>query len=340
MTPARADSRSSAPTQARVSVAMCTFNGAAFVREQMESILAQTVLPTQIVVSDDGSTDATLNEVRRILAPARITPLGITVNILTRKKPLGVTGNFEAAMAACTEEFIALSDQDDVWQSNRLEALLSAFDEPDVLLVHSDARLVDEAGRPQPHTLMSSLGASRRELRHEQGERAFSVLLRRNLVTGATAMVRASHMREVRPFPSAWVHDYWLAITASLSGRIRFVPETLIDYRQHSNNQIGVARLTPGRAVTLLGDSRRARHVDRVERIAALAERLADGSIPSRPEQRELVAEKLVHEERRRDLPDARMRRGVAVAGELIRGRYHRLSRGLIDVVRDLFSPA
>jgi hypothetical protein len=262
------------------------------------------------------------------------------VDILTRKKPLGVTGNFEAAMAACTGEFIALSDQDDVWRSNRLEVLLAAFDEPDVLLVHSDARLVDEAGRPQPHTLMRSLGASRRELRHEQGPSAFSVLLRRNLVTGATAMVRSSHLREVRPFPSAWVHDYWLAITASLRGRIRFVPETLIDYRQHSNNQIGVAVLTPGRAVHLLGQSRRSRHADRVERIAALGARIADGSIPSRPDQRRLVADKLIHEERRRDLPDARLRRLSVVAGELIRGRYHRLSRGVIDVVRDLFSPA
>jgi hypothetical protein len=170
--------------------------------------------------------------------------------------------------------------------------------------------------------------------------RAFSVLLRRNLVTGATAMVRSSHMWRVRPFPSVWVHDYWLAITASLCGRIRFVPEALVDYRQHSNNQIGVARLTPGRAVTLLANSRRSRHVDRVERIAALAARIADGSIPSRSDQGRLVAEKLIHEERRRDLPDARIRRGGVVAGELIRGRYHRLSRGVIDVVRDLFSPA
>jgi glycosyltransferase involved in cell wall biosynthesis len=340
VTPARANPIGSVPQPGSVSVALCTYNGAAFVREQLESILAQTFLPTQIVVSDDGSTDATLDEVRRVLSPARIRKLGITVEILTRKKPLGVTGNFETAMAACVGEFIALSDQDDVWQSNRLEALLVAFDEPDVLLVHSDARLIDQDGRAQRQTLMRTLGASRRELRDEQGERAFTVLLKRNLVTGATAMVRSSHVRHVRPFPSAWVHDYWLAITASLFGHIRFVPELLIDYRQHSNNQIGVARLTPGRAVTLLGASRRSRHVDRVERIAALAARLSDGSIPARPDQRRLVAEKLIHEERRRDLPDARVRRWGVVAGELIRGRYHRLSRGVIDVVRDLFSPA
>jgi glycosyltransferase involved in cell wall biosynthesis len=118
---------------------MCTYNGAAFVREQLESILAQTVLPAQIVVSDDGSSDATLDEVRRVLTPARIRDTGITVDILTRKKPLGVTGNFEAAMAACTGEFIALSDQDDVWRSNRLEVLLAAFDEPDVLLVRGSS---------------------------------------------------------------------------------------------------------------------------------------------------------------------------------------------------------
>ena len=340
MTPARANPIGLAPQPGSVSVALCTYNGADFVSEQLESILAQTLLPTQIVVSDDGSTDTTLDEVRRVLTPARIRRLGITVDILTRKKPLGVTGNFETAMAACVGEFIALSDQDDVWHHNRLEVLRGAFDEPDVVLVHSDARLIDEDGKPLNQTLMRSLGASRRELREEQGPRAFVTLLRRNLVTGATAMVRASHVREVRPFPSVWVHDYWLAITASLRGRIRFVPQQLIDYRQHSHNQIGVARLTPGRAVTLLGRSRRSRHVDRVERIAALADRIADGSISCRPDQRRLVVEKLAHEELRRDLPDARVRRGGVVVRELIRGRYHRLSRGVIDVVRDLFSPA
>lgn len=325
-------------TNPDISVALCTFNGEKFLEEQLESIMRQSVLPREIVISDDGSTDGTRALVDRVLTPQRLAEHGIRLTVLTRKKPLGVTKNFEAALAACSAEFVSLCDQDDVWHTNRLERLVSAFESPDVMLVHSDARMIDANGRPMRHSLLESLSARRRELRREQGAEGFTVLVRRNLVTGATAMVRRSLVSAAQPFPESWVHDHWLAIVAALTGRLVLVPEKLIDYRQHGANQIGAVKLSAAGAVEILGQSRRLRHEARVERIAELNRRLLEGDVPSSEDQRDFVTAKLTHEKVRLAMPNSRIARWGTVLRELVTGRYHRLSRGFIDVVRDALS--
>lgn len=321
-----------------VSVALCTYNGEKFIEEQLESILSQSILPTHIVVSDDGSTDGSVQLIRRVLAPARMKKLGITVNVMTRTSPLGVTANFESALNSSPGDLIALCDQDDVWHENHIETLMAAFDAPEVMLAHGDARLVNSEGAPRAHTLMQTLRVGRAELRDEQGPEGFVTLVRRNLVTGATAMVRRELVQAARPFPREWIHDHWLALVASLTGRVHFLPELTVDYRQHGANEIGVTRLTAGTAVDLLGQSRRTRQLDRVRRLEVLAERLDAGGLPCSASQRRFVADKLEHERRRLNFAATRWRRLPGVSRELFSGRYHRLSRGFIDVVRDALS--
>jgi glycosyltransferase involved in cell wall biosynthesis len=321
-----------------ISVALCTFNGEKFIVEQLESILRQTLRPRELVISDDGSTDRTLEVVRRVLTPELLAETGISLKLLQRKEPLGVTRNFEAALTACSGEFVSLCDQDDVWRPDRLERLRAEFSSDDVLLVHSDARMVDSAGRPLGHSLFSALGAGRRELAREQGPTAFEVLVRRNLVTGATAMVRRQLLVAARPFPASWVHDHWLAVVASLAGRIVVDQGLLIDYRQHGANQIGATKLNGSVALDLLAQSRRRRHEERVERISELNHRLIAGELSATAAQRAFVAGKLRHELIRRGMPRGRIARWPSVARELVTGRYHRFSRGVIDVVRDALS--
>ncbi len=319
-------------------MALCTYNGEKFLGQQLESILVQSLLPQEIVVSDDGSTDGTLEVVRGVLTPEVLAETGISLTILTRQKPLGVTRNFESALAACSGAFISLCDQDDVWRPDRLARLRAGFSSDDVLLVHSDARMVDSEGLPLGDTLFASLGARRRELNREQGPTAFEVLVRRNLVTGATAMVRRQLVVAARPFPASWVHDHWLAVVASLGGRIVVDRGQLIDYRQHGANQIGATKLTASVAVDLLAQSRRGRHEDRVERIEELNRRLIAGELSATDAQRAFVAGKLRHELIRLGMPLGRIARWPSVARELVTGRYHRFSRGIIDVVRDALS--
>src|ERR687885_1327551 len=99
----------------KVSVAMCTYNGAAFLREQLQSLAAQARTPDELVVCDDASADATVRVVREFAAAAPF-PVRLTVN----ERNLGSTKNFERAISLCAGDLVALSDQDDLWLPAKL----------------------------------------------------------------------------------------------------------------------------------------------------------------------------------------------------------------------------
>ena len=176
---------------AEVSVAMCTHNGAAYVGDHWET---------------DGE------------AP--------TLRILRNQTALGVTRNFEQALAACTGEFIALCDQDDRWHDDRIERAVHRFVvQPELLLLHADAELIDERGASLGASLSQGLEISKVERIELTSGNGFRALLRRNLVTGATAMVRRELIAVAAPFPEPWVHDEWLAMVASATGQLDYLPE-------------------------------------------------------------------------------------------------------------------
>ncbi|MEQ1736893.1 MAG: glycosyltransferase family 2 protein, partial [Rhodoglobus sp.] len=232
-----------------VSVALCTFNGERFLAEQLRSILEQTRPAVQLVIADDGSTDGTLAVADATIAEYRASHPDRTpaVVVLTGDKPLGVAANFERALRACTGDLIALSDQDDVWEPERLERMVAALDAiPDAGLLHSDARLIDGSGSDLGTTLFAALGITDAERRAIDEGRGYDALLRRNLATGATTMVRASVRDRALPVPDGWIHDEWLAIVAAVTGRTAILGETLTRYRQHGTNQIGARKPTLG----------------------------------------------------------------------------------------------
>ena len=206
----------------RVSVALCTHQGERWIEEQLRSILAQTVPVAEIVVGDDASTDRTPDIVRALAAET-----DVPIRIRHHAVALGVAGNFADAIAATTGDVVALSDQDDVWHPDRLERLLPHLD--GVALVHSDARLVDADGAPLGATLADSLEMSAWERAAMADGRAVQALLRRNLVTGATAIVRRDAAMAALPIPAGWIHDEWLAMCAALGGGVRFVGSSFGD---------------------------------------------------------------------------------------------------------------
>lgn len=327
-------------TEPRVSVALCTFNGERFVREQLESILRQSPPPAQLVVSDDGSTDGTLEIVREVAA----TPLAeaVEVVVLTGERPLGVTANFQRAVSAANGELVALSDQDDVWHEGRLQriaGLLTSGDAP--LLVHTDADLVDSAGTHLGRTLFESLEITPDELHTEQAGRAFDAFIRRNLATGATVVFRRDLLEAALPFGSGWVHDEWLAMIAAAVGRVDVLPEPTIDYRQHDANQIGVAAPTLSRKIRRVLEPRGDRNDVLAARFALLAERLEALGDRVPPASLEAAREKARFEAERAALPHNRLRRLIPVLRLSAGRRYARFaSRGRADIVRDLLQPA
>lgn len=318
-----------------VSVAMCTRNGEAFVRAQLTSILTQTVAVDEIVVSDDASSDATLVTVGEVLAEAA----GVVGRVLRNASPIGVAANFAQAIGATTGDIVVLSDQDDVWVPGRVERLLAEFAaRPGLQMVHSDARLVDGSGSTLGETLFQALGVSAVSLAAIHEGRAFEMLLRRNLVTGATSAFRRELAAIALPVPEGWIHDEWLAIVAAARNGLDVVEATLIDYRQHGGNEIGAASLGLKKTLGRLAENGAARNGRLVARARSLDTWMA-AQADADPHRIAAANRKLGHELRRSALPVARVRRLGPVLAGLRDGSYREFGRGVADAVRDLVQP-
>ncbi|MGN6502874.1 MAG: glycosyltransferase family 2 protein [Pseudolysinimonas sp.] len=317
-----------------ISVVLCTHNGARFVGEQVESILRQVPAPGELVLGDDASTDDTVAIVERLAAEH-----GVALVLRRHETALGVRDNFADALAHASGDLIALSDQDDIWHDGKLAQLEAAFAaDPQLLLAHTDARLVDAGGDPTGLTLLQALEATPTERAGLEHGDAFATLLRRNLVTGATVMIRRRLLDAAVPFARDWVHDEWLAAIAAATGTLRLLPEPLIDYRQHGGNQIGARRPSMRDRWRKLREPREPRAswlVARDEQLAAALERLGD-AVPT--ERLAAVRARLAHDRRRRALPGPNLARLPGILRH--RADYARYSRGAIDVLRDLVQPA
>lgn len=326
-----------------VSVALCSHNGAEFIEEQLLSILNQSHPPDEIVISDDASTDDTVGRALAILNTQNLGGGGPAVDftIVRNSEALGVSANFQQAVSACKGDLVVLCDQDDRWARNRVALGVGMFaSRPDLLLLHSDARLVDERGDELPVTLFEALEISPATISEIHDGRAFDVLMRRNVVTGATTMFRRRLVDSSLPFAAGWVHDEWLAIMASIFGEVDVSADKPIDYRQHGANQIGVSKLNLAGKFRRLMEPGAARNRRLLERAHALVDRLEalpDNAVDQ--SYRESARQKLEHEIRRSRLPRCRFFRPIPVFKELATGRYTRFGHGLADAVRDLIQP-
>ena len=221
-----------------VSIAMCTFNAAAYLAEQLESIAAQSRPADELVVCDDGSTDATRAIVQQFAASH---PLRVRLEANDRN--LGPAANFTKAVGLCRGDLIVLADQDDVWMPHKIERLQAALaDHPGAGFAFSDATVVDRDRRPLGYGLWEAIRFSRRDQRRMNAGQAADVLLRRNVVTGATMAFRSSLREMLLPVAAGWVHDGWFALLIAAAADCVAIPEPLVEYRQHAGQQIGAKR--------------------------------------------------------------------------------------------------
>ena len=316
-----------------ISVALCTHNGERFVAEQVQSILSQSRVPREIVLSDDASTDDTVAIVRAEISEfnaGRAQPIQLIVR--ENSSALGVTKNFEQAIRLCTSDLVALSDQDDVWVPQKLSRMADEFDSRDELtLLHANLKLVDAQLQPLGVDMFSAYRVSPWEFESIHSGRAIDVFVRRNLVTGASAMFRRSLLDVAEPLPSAWVHDEWLGIVASVSGRVDVLEEPLVLYRQHGSNEIGATKMNLRHYVGRMVFPR----TDRNERLLTRARQMAEHPVfAGRPPMREIALDKLAHETARSSFPESRLRRLDPVMRERRTGRYQKFGLGLQDIAR------
>ena len=327
-----------------VSVAMATHNGAAYIAEQIASILAQSRPVDEIVVSDDASSDDTVGIITQMFAELATRPATASTRpalvVLRNDRPLGVTANFEQALSRCCGALIALSDQDDVWHPDRITRQLARFEaEPGLLALATNARSVDSNGKPLGYDHFTALEISRTECELIQRGAILDALLRRNLATGATMMVRQSLIERARPFPPTWLHDEWLAIMGAILGRVELSGDCLIDYRQHANNLVGMRRLTLTDKVGRLLEPGSARNRRLRDRAQALADRMDE--LPGAPARvRDLTHEKVQFEEARLAMPAYRPARVPTILRHLANGNYQRFGTGWKDAIRNFVQPA
>lgn len=326
-----------------ISVALCTYNGSRFIEKQILSICEQDLLPSEIVLSDDASSDHCVALAEKTFEAWKIDhpQAALSLRVLRRAIPLGVTRNFQAAVVACQGDLIALCDQDDVWHRDRLRRMAGPFERrPDLLFLHGNAWLIDERDRRLSDSLFDALQVRAFELTWIHEGRAIDVFLRRNLAAGTTAMFRRTLLTSALPFPTDWVHDEWLAIVAAALGGVDVLDIALTDYRQHSSNQIGATKAMMWKRWFRNFGTRSEHLRHRVLKADVLLERLQLLGEAVPVEVLENVKSKLAHQQFRAALPAQRYRRLPPVVAELWSGRYQRFGRAVYSVAWDLLGPA
>ena len=322
----------------KLSVAMCTYNGARYLQEQLASLAAQTRLPDEVVVCDDCSSDNTREILETFKAQAPF-----PVRLYFNETNLKVWSNFGKAIELCEGEIIALCDQDDVWHPEKLSLIESAFAAaPQAGMVFSDLEVMDETMRELGCRAWQCEGVEfgLREQRMFAQKKAFDVLLSRNVVTGCAMAFRGEFKRLLLPIPpsdTCLFHDYWIALVLSLVSEVAIIEKPLVKYRVHASQQIGF--ITP--SASEFGSSRRQRRVPAC-RVEHLLERfLEDENRTLYPSVPALLKPILAHARAHERLPDKKIaRRVLLVLRELVAGRYHLCaapgSSGWRDVMIDL----
>jgi len=323
----------------RVSVALCTFNGARFLLDQLRSLAAQERKPDEIIICDDQSEDDTWQIIEEFRRRADF-------EIIATKNPqrLGATKNFEKAISLASGDIIFLCDQDDIWHPRKIRVFETVFSQnPQVCLVFSDASVVDQDLRPLGYSVWKRFGFNAAGRRAVRDARALEVLLRGNVVTGATAAFRSSLCQIALPIPSDWIHDGWLALIASAIGGIALIEEQLIEYRQHSSNQIGGTKMTRAQELQCARQTGSAEYVlvaqQYIEALRRLSGKERDwpGKSTSAARHKRLIAGKILHTYRRAEIHKRFAGRLSIVLSELITWRYFRYSNGMKSAAKDLF---
>lgn len=217
----------------KVSVAMCTYNGEKFIEEQINSLLSQTLLPDEIVICDDNSSDKTIEIINKIKQTSNV-----DVKLHINKPGLGVFKNFEKAISLCNGDIIFTCDQDDIWKDTKIEKMVNAFDK-DTLVVYCNAAVVLNDENHYLYPLWEPKDIDDKE----SGTSSFdSLVYRGTSIAGCCMAFKKELYERIKPFPNNIYHDDWLITCAAILGNIKAVNEELIYYRQHGNNAVGIIR--------------------------------------------------------------------------------------------------
>lgn len=220
----------------KVSVALCTYNGEAYLAEQLDSILSQTAAISELVVCDDGSSDKTL----QILSDYQAKHPGL-FRVFQNKTNLGFIKNFEKAIHLCNNPIIIISDQDDVWEQHKVKQTVAFFEgNPQFDGVFHDLKLID--GKAVQPSYLNWKGISYKDIIQEinQGELFEALVKKGSFILGCALAIKKGALEKyhLKEFPMA--HDYYIVQKLSSKNVLGFIPESLSSYRLHSNQVYGL----------------------------------------------------------------------------------------------------
>lgn len=325
----------------RISIAMCTFNSARFLNEQLESFASQTRKPDELVICDDASTDATV-EIIRAFASGASFPVRLVENL----KNIGINRNFAKVIGLCDGDIIFLSDADDVWLSNKLALITEVFlSSAEIGGVITDAMVVNKSLQPLGFSSWQVTKFNQKQQRRVLRGKPEALLKHSyRSLTGATLAFRSRFRELVLPLPGAWTHDGWIALIIGSIGKLMPVPEPLNLWRQHEQQMAGSWKRINFRQQIEMASYKdlliEAGIADRQYHSAG--ERIAQMELTGLEAARARkllgrIGERAYHLNKRASMPPNKAGRFFSVAGELMSLRYFLYSSGFKSMASDLF---
>ncbi|MEA2019881.1 MAG: glycosyltransferase family 2 protein [Campylobacterota bacterium] len=216
-------------------ILLSTYNGEKYIKEQLDSLYAQTYKKFQIFVRDDGSTDRTMEILK-----------SYNLKIIPSSSNLGATDSFftllEYVLENSSSQYFMFCDQDDIWEKDKIENTLAKIQEIEKLnneipiLIHTDLKVVNENLNILNESLLSYQNIN---AKHNN----FNNLLMQNIVTGCTMMINRKLAKMCCSIPKECIlHDWWIGLVASQFGRIGYLNKSTIRYRQHTSNCVGAKK--------------------------------------------------------------------------------------------------
>lgn len=206
-----------------VSICMATYNGEKYLKEQLDSLLNQTYKNIDIIIQDDCSTDTTMEILNSYKTFSNI-------KVFQNTKNLGYVKNFETVLQKSTGDFIAICDQDDIWETDKIEILLNEIE--DSSLIYSNSMLVDSQGNSLNKTLSQKLKNN-----FINSHTALNFLYD-NSVSAHAVLFQKELLKYIIPFSKNIYFDTWIAATASSYSSIKYIDIPLVKYRQHETNTL------------------------------------------------------------------------------------------------------
>lgn len=220
----------------KIDILMATYNGQMYLREQIESILSQTYNNFNLYICDDSSTDSTCDILREY--EKKDNRIKISINT----KNLGSTENFKKLLGFVQSRLYMFADQDDIWNKDKVEKTYLKLIEDDVDLVFTDLTIVDKEKKVISDSFNTKKGYRYKILKTCNSYRLVYLY---NVVTGCTVLSKSKYIDKILSFTGETkniLHDHIIPLIVVNNGKVAYLDEATILYRQHEKNQVGAKR--------------------------------------------------------------------------------------------------